>query len=152
MFVKERRYIRDPAAPTHNNRSPTAPTYRVLVAISGFLFGTQNPGIVVAVVDLKLTRIIKSVVTGQTPVTLHRKNIPQKKSKPKVGHTYISYIRRVAEAKSYIRQKIYSGVFRSTRIGSQRMCVHYRLATYKREKRVQTTDRKQKHRDAARVW
>ena len=43
---------------------------------------------VVVVVILTLTRIIKSVVTGQAPVTLELKNNPGKKHKPKVVHAY----------------------------------------------------------------
>ena len=39
-----------------------------------------------AVVVLILTRIIKSVVTGQAPVTLELRNTPGKKHKPKVVH------------------------------------------------------------------
>ena len=40
-------------------------------------------------VVLTLTRIIKSVVTGQAPVTLEWRNTPGKKHKPKVVHAYI---------------------------------------------------------------
>ena len=42
------------------------------------------------VVILTLTRIIKSVVTGQAPVTLELRNTPGKKHKPKVVHAYIT--------------------------------------------------------------
>ena len=45
------------------------------------------PGIVVV---LTLTRIIKSVVTGQAPVTLKRRNTPGKNTQPKVVHAYIT--------------------------------------------------------------
>ena len=46
--------------------------------------------VVVVVVVLTLTRKIKSMVTGQAPVTLEEKNIPGKaQSKPKVEHGYI---------------------------------------------------------------
>ena len=43
----------------------------------------------VVVVVLTLTRIIKSVVTGQAPVTLELRN-PQGKTHPKVVHAYIT--------------------------------------------------------------
>ena len=39
--------------------------------------------VVVVVVVLTLTRIIKSVVTGQAPVTLEPRNTPGKKHKPR---------------------------------------------------------------------
>ena len=43
------------------------------------------------VVGLTLTRTIKSVVTGQAPVTLELRNIPGKNTnKPKVVHVYIT--------------------------------------------------------------
>ena len=42
------------------------------------------------VVVLTLTRILKSVVTGQAPVTLELRNTPGKKHKPKVVHAYIA--------------------------------------------------------------
>ena len=47
--------------------------------------------VVAVVVVLTLTRIIKSVVTGQAPVTLELRNTPGKThtSKPKVVHAYI---------------------------------------------------------------
>ena len=45
---------------------------------------------IVAVVVLTLSRIIKSVVTGQAPVTLELGNTPGKKHKPKVIHAYIT--------------------------------------------------------------
>ena len=45
---------------------------------------------VTIVVVLTLTRIIKSVVTGQAPVTLEQRNTPEKKHKPKVVHAYIT--------------------------------------------------------------
>ena len=44
---------------------------------------SQNTLLVVVVVVLILTRIIKSVVTGQAPVTLGLRNTPRKKHKPK---------------------------------------------------------------------
>ena len=45
----------------------------------------------VVVAVLTLTRIIKSVVTGQDPVTLEPRNTPGKKhTQPKVVHTYIT--------------------------------------------------------------
>ena len=49
--------------------------------------------VVVVVVVLTLTRIIKSVVTGQAPVTLEWRNTPRKKTqtKPKVVHAYIIF-------------------------------------------------------------
>ena len=48
--------------------------------------------VVVVVVVLTLTRIIKSVVTGQAPVTLDPRNTPGKNTnKPKVGHAYITH-------------------------------------------------------------
>ena len=40
--------------------------------------------VVAGVVVLTLTRIIKSVVTGQTPVTLELRNTPGKKHEPTV--------------------------------------------------------------------
>ena len=42
------------------------------------------------VVGLTLTRVIKSVVTGQAPVTLELRNTPGKKHKLKVVHAYIT--------------------------------------------------------------
>ena len=45
---------------------------------------------VVVVVVLTLTRIIKSVVTGQAPVTLELRNTPRKNTQPKVVHAYIT--------------------------------------------------------------
>ena len=47
--------------------------------------------VVVVVVVLTLTRIIKSVVTGQAPVTLELRNTPGKThTQPKVVHAYIT--------------------------------------------------------------
>ena len=47
--------------------------------------------VVVDVVILTLTRIIKSVITGQAPVTLELRNTPGKNTnKPKVVHSYIT--------------------------------------------------------------
>ena len=40
------------------------------------------------IVVLTLTRIIKSVVTRQAPVTLELRNTPGEKHKPKVVHAY----------------------------------------------------------------
>ena len=45
--------------------------------------------VVVVVVVLKLTRIIKSVVTGQAPVTLEMRKTPGKKHKQTKGGTRI---------------------------------------------------------------
>ena len=46
---------------------------------------------VVVIVVLILTRIIKSVVTGQPPVTLEWRNVPgQNNTKQKVVHAYIT--------------------------------------------------------------
>ena len=45
--------------------------------------------VVVVVVVLTLTRIIKSVVTGQAPVTLELRNTPGKKHKRTKGGTRI---------------------------------------------------------------
>ena len=45
--------------------------------------------IVVVVVVVTLTRIIKSVVTGQAPATLERRNTPEKKHKQIKGGTRI---------------------------------------------------------------
>ena len=42
------------------------------------------------VVVLTLTCMIKSVVTGQAPVTLELRNTPGKKHKPKVVYAYIT--------------------------------------------------------------
>ena len=43
------------------------------------------------VVVLTLTRIIKSVVTGQAPVTLELRNTPgETRTQPKVVHAYIT--------------------------------------------------------------
>ena len=42
------------------------------------------------VVVLTLTRIIKSMVTGQAPVTLEWSNTPGKKHKPTAEHAYIT--------------------------------------------------------------
>ena len=47
--------------------------------------------VVVVVVVLTLTRIIKSVVTGQAPVTLELRNTPGKKHKLTKGGTRIIY-------------------------------------------------------------
>ena len=44
----------------------------------------------VAVVVLTIIRTIKSVVTGQAPVTLELRNTPGKKHEPKVVHAYIT--------------------------------------------------------------
>ena len=44
--------------------------------------------VAVVVVVLTLTRTIKSVVTGQAPVTLGWRNTAGKKHKPKVVHAY----------------------------------------------------------------
>ena len=47
--------------------------------------------VVVVVVVLTLTRIVKSVVTGQAPVTLELRNTPGKNTnKQKVVHAYIT--------------------------------------------------------------
>ena len=47
--------------------------------------------LLVVVVVLTFTRIIKSVVTGQAPVTLELRNTPGKKhTQPKVVHAYIT--------------------------------------------------------------
>ena len=43
-------------------------------------------------VVLTLTRIIKSVVSGQAPVTLELRNTPEKKHKQTKGGTRIDYI------------------------------------------------------------
>ena len=49
------------------------------------------PSIDNVVVVLTLTRIIKSVVTGQAPVTLELRNTPgENTNKPKVAHAYIT--------------------------------------------------------------
>ena len=54
----------------------------------------SSPGttyLLVVVVVLTLTRIIKSVVTGQAPVTLELRNAPGKThTQPKVVHAYIT--------------------------------------------------------------
>ena len=53
--------------------------------------GTESLVVVVVVVVLTLTRIIKSVVTGQAPVTLELRNTPGKThTQPKVVHAYIT--------------------------------------------------------------
>ena len=47
--------------------------------------------VIVVVFVVTLTRIIKSVVTGQAPVTLELRNTPgENKNKPKVVHAYIT--------------------------------------------------------------
>ena len=51
-------------------------------------FRSQSRTVVVVV--LTLTRIIKSVVTGQAPVTLELRNTPGKNTQPKVVHAYIT--------------------------------------------------------------
>ena len=52
---------------------------------------TGPPVVVVVVVFLTLTRIIKSVVTGQAPVTHSgAEEYPREKHKPKVVHAYIT--------------------------------------------------------------
>ena len=59
--------------------------------------------VVDVVVVFTLTRIIKSVVTGQAPVTLEWRNTPGKKtqSKPKVVHAYIIADAIHASARKY---------------------------------------------------
>ena len=49
-------------------------------------------GSVMVVAVLTLSRIIKSVVTGQAPVTLELRNTPEKKHKQTKGGTRIVYI------------------------------------------------------------
>ena len=46
--------------------------------------------VVVVVVVLTLTRIIKSVVIGQAPVTLEMRNTPGKNTHNQVVHAYIT--------------------------------------------------------------
>ena len=57
-------------------------------------FSEELPGYLKqkVVVVLTFTRIIKSVVTGQAPVTLELRNTPGAKhtNKPKVVHAYIA--------------------------------------------------------------
>ena len=54
-------------------------------------YGRGHIVVVVVVVVLTLTRIIKSVVTGQAPVTLELRNTPGKThTQPKVVHAYIT--------------------------------------------------------------
>ena len=53
-------------------------------------FGLPDFELVVVVVVLTLTRIIKSVVTVQAPVTLELRNTPGKHTQPKVVHAYIT--------------------------------------------------------------
>ena len=55
----------------------------------------------ILVVVLTLTRILKSVVTGQAPVTLELRNTPGKKHKPKVVHAYITADAIHASTKAY---------------------------------------------------
>ena len=56
----------------------------------------------VVVIVLTLTRVIKSLVTGQAPVTLEWRNTPGKKTKPKVVHACI-----IADAIHASARKIY---------------------------------------------
>ena len=51
-----------------------------------------NIGVLVVVVVLTLTRIIKSVVTGQAPVTLELKNTPGKNTHNPRWYTHISQL------------------------------------------------------------
>ena len=52
---------------------------------------THSMVVVVVVVVLTFSRMIKSVVTGQAPVTLELRNTPGKNTnKPKVVHAYIT--------------------------------------------------------------
>ena len=61
--------------------------------------------VVVVVVVLTLTRIIKSVVTGQAPVTLELRNTPGKEHKqPKVVHAYITADAIHASTRKYKNQ------------------------------------------------
>ena len=63
--------------------------YRTLVRFTLLSWPAMN--VVVVVVVLTLTRIFKSVVTGQAPVTPELRNTPGKKRKqPKVVHAYIT--------------------------------------------------------------
>ena len=66
------------------------------------MFSALVVALVVVVVVLTLTRIIKSVVTGQAPSTLEWKNTPGKNtSKQKVVHAYIIAKAIHASAKKY---------------------------------------------------
>ena len=59
-------------------------------------------------VVLTLTHIIKSVVTGQAPVTLELRNTPGKKHKPKVVHAYFTADAVLASTRNI--SKVKSGV------------------------------------------
>ena len=61
-----------------------------LVALQKMHLKAQED-IVVVVVVLTLTRIVKSVVTGQAPVTLELKNTPGKNTHATQGGTRILY-------------------------------------------------------------
>ena len=54
-----------------------------------YVFHVVAAAVVVVVVVPTLTRIIKSVVTGQAPVTLELRNTPGKKHKQTKGGTRI---------------------------------------------------------------
>ena len=66
--------------------------FRTCADESGAMLRFKSSFIVVHdIVVITLTRTIKSVVTGQAPVTLEWRNTPRKKTltKPKVVHAYI---------------------------------------------------------------
>ena len=76
-------------------------THLVYMLYIKYVPGTIN-NVAVVVVVLTLTRITKSVVTGQAPATLEWKNTPGKKqSKPKVLHVHILAEASHASAKKY---------------------------------------------------
>ena len=63
----------------------------IFYAISISTTKRQAVVVVVVVVVVTLTRIIKSVVTGQAPVTLELRNTPGKNTiKPKVVHAHVT--------------------------------------------------------------
>ena len=65
--------------------------YQGTTRVGNRLHDRCSPKVVFVVVVLTLTRIIKSVVTGQAPVTLELRNTPGKTdTQPKVVHAYIT--------------------------------------------------------------
>ena len=62
-----------------------------------FLRGTKSDSSLLLFVDYTLTRIVKSVVTGQAPVTLEWENTPGKRTNQTKSGTY-THVDIIAEA------------------------------------------------------
>ena len=88
-------------------RSSESVVYILLIAINSIYIQPCYRQWTIVVV-LTLTRIIKSVVIGQAPVTLELRNTPGKKHKPKVVHAYITADASHASARNI--HKVKSGV------------------------------------------